>query len=55
MSDCIRMNGEDWVRWSWYEQRGQELNDRCADIPEAIRRDLLALARLAWIAEGATP
>lgn len=25
------------------------------DTPEAIRRDLLALARLAWIAEGATP
>lgn len=32
MSDCIRMNGEDWVRWSWYEQRGEELNESHAEI-----------------------
>lgn len=39
-----KLGTDDWVRVN-----------ATGHTPEAIRRDLLALARLAWIAEGAEP
>ena len=38
-----------------FEVEGGVQVKRTGHTPDAIRRDLLALARLAWIAEGAEP
>lgn len=47
MSDTILINGEQWVRLSWYEQRGQELADAQADVATLEERECNALAVLA--------